>query len=107
MLTDEMRFKLMRVLEAKPSVSQRAIARELGVSLGRVNYCLQALMGKGLVKARNFKDSENKSGYVYLLTPRGVQQKANLAVRFLQRKMQEYESLEIEIAQIKRELEDR
>lgn len=105
MLTDEMRYKLMRVLEANPSVTQRDLARELGVSLGRVNYCLQALIQKGLVKAKNFKASDNKSAYMYLLTPRGVKQKASLAVRFLQAKMQEYESLEVEIAQIKRAVE--
>jgi EPS-associated MarR family transcriptional regulator len=95
----------MRVLEANPTVTQRDIARELGVSLGRVNFCLQALIRKGLVKAKNFKDSESKSSYMYLLTPRGVREKAVLAVSFLQAKMQEYELLEIEISRIKRELE--
>jgi EPS-associated MarR family transcriptional regulator len=107
MLTDEMRYRLMKVLEANPDMSQRAIARELGVSLGRVNYCLQALMQKGLIKAKNLRNSDHKLAYMYLLTARGAQKKADLAVRFLRAKMQEYESLEIEIAQIKRELQER
>lgn len=107
MLTDEMRYKLMRVLEANPEMSQRAIAYELGVSLGRVNYCLQALIKKGIVKAKNFTDSRNKSAYMYLLTPRGVEQKSNLTLRFLQCKLNEYEELRAEIDQIRRDLKGR
>ena len=106
MLTDEMRYKLMRVLQDNPEMSQRAIARELGVSLGKVNFCLQALIGKGLVKARNFSSSKNKAAYMYLLTPRGVQQKAQFALRFLGMKMKEYETLRVEIEQIKREISE-
>ena len=106
MLTDEMRYKLMRVLAANPSLSQRDIARELGVSLGRVNYCLQALMRKGLVKAKNFSNSKHKAGYMYLLTPRGLEQKATLAVRFLRAKTIEYEALRNEIRQIQEEAKE-
>jgi|SRR5882724_9036407 len=105
MLTDEMRYKLMRVLQDNPSMSQRDLARELGVSLGRVNYCLQALVQKGLIKAKNFSNSENKAAYMYLLTPRGIEQKANLTLRFLKAKTREYESLRIEIEQMRREVE--
>lgn len=105
MLTDEMRYKLMRVLDANPAASQRELARELGVSLGRINYCVQALIRKGSVKAKNFSNSNNKSAYMYLLTPRGLDEKAKLAVRFLQIKMKEYEDLREEIAQMRRELE--
>ncbi len=104
MLTDEMRFKLMRVLASNPEVSQRELARELGVSLGRVNYCLQALIRRGLVKAKNFSSSSNKSAYMYLLTPRGVEQKATLALKFLGARIKEYEELRIEIERLRQEV---
>jgi EPS-associated MarR family transcriptional regulator len=84
-------------------MSQRDLARELGVSLGKVNYCLQALIKKGWIKASNFTNSHNKAAYMYLLTPRGIEQKASLTVRFLQAKMREYEALRAEIKQIRRE----
>jgi EPS-associated MarR family transcriptional regulator len=105
MLSDEMRYKLMRALQEKPEMSQRELARELGVSLGRVNYCMQALIQRGLVKAKNFTRSSNKTAYMYLLTPRGVEQKANVTLRFLQGKVKEYETLRAEIEQIKRDLD--
>src|SRR5215510_12040806 len=88
---EEMHYKLMRLVEANPTMSQRDVARELGVSLGKVNYCLRALMQKGWIKATNFKNSHNKAAYMYLLTPRGIERKASLTVRFLKLKMQEYE----------------
>jgi EPS-associated MarR family transcriptional regulator len=103
MLTDEMRYKLMRLLEAKPGLSQRDVARHLGVSLGKVNFCIQALIAKGLVKATNFKNSQNKAAYLYLLTPRGIEVKGKLTVRFLQAKIHEYEALKLEIEQIRKE----
>jgi EPS-associated MarR family transcriptional regulator len=103
MITDEMRYKLMRVLEANPGMSQRDLARELGISLGKANYCLQALVRKGWIKARNFKNSQNKAAYMYLLTPRGLEMKSALAVRYLQIKMREYEALRVEIEQMRRE----
>ena len=103
MLTDEMRYKLMRLLEANPGTSQRELARELGISLGKTNYCLQALMRKGLVKATNFKNSHNKAAYMYLLTPRGVESKATLTMKYLQIKMREYEELRVEIEEVRRE----
>jgi EPS-associated MarR family transcriptional regulator len=105
MLTDEMRYKLMRVLEANPSMSQRDLARALGVSLGRVNYCLQALIDKGLIKAKNFSESRNKAAYRYLLTPSGIEQKAALTINFLKAKTREYEALRLEIEGLRRELE--
>ncbi len=100
---DEMHYKLLRLLEANPKLSQREAARILGVSLGKVNYCLRALMQKGWVKASNFRNSNNKSAYMYLLTPRGLENKTKLALRFLQAKVREYESLRAEIAQMRRE----
>jgi len=105
MLTDEMRYKLMRVLQDNPEMSQRDLAKELGVSLGRVNYCLQALINKGLIKAKNFSNSKNKSAYMYLLTPRGIEQKASLAIRYLKAKTDEYEALRVEIKMMSREVE--
>jgi EPS-associated MarR family transcriptional regulator len=104
-LSDEMRYKMMRVLESNPGMSQRDVARELGISLGKVNYCLQSLMRKGWIKAANFKNSQNKAAYMYLLTPRGLEQKASLAVQYLQIKMREYETLRAEIEQMRREAE--
>jgi len=103
MLTDEMRLKLMRLFEANPQASQRDVARELGISLGKVNYCLRALVQRGWIKAGRFRNSRNKAAYRYLLTPRGIEAKAALTVRFLQIKMREYESLRAEIAALRRE----
>jgi len=102
MLTDEIRYKLIRLLEANPEMSQRELARELGISLGKANYCLQALVSKGWIKVTNFRNSQNKAAYMYLLTPHGVEQKASLTMRFLQVKMREYESLRAEIKEIRR-----
>jgi len=104
-VVDETHYKLMRLLEANPGLSQRDVARELGVSVGKANYCVRALATKGWIKVSNFKNSRNKSAYMYLLTPRGVQQKARLTVRFLRIKMREHEALRAEIEQMNRELE--
>ena len=105
MLNDEMRYRLMRLLQANPEMSQRDAARSLGISLGKMNYCLRALVNKGWVKAARFKNSHSKAAYMYLLTPRGIEEKATLTVRFLQVKMQEYEALRAEIEQIRSEAE--
>jgi EPS-associated MarR family transcriptional regulator len=102
---NEVHYKLMRLLQSNPGMSQRDAARELGISLGKVNYCLQALMQKGWIKSTNFKNSQNKAAYMYLLTPRGLQQKALLTLHFLQIKMREYETLNAEIGQLRRETE--
>jgi EPS-associated MarR family transcriptional regulator len=103
MLTDEVRYKLLMLLESNPTVSQRDAARELGVSLGKLNYCLKALVGKGWVKVTNFKNSKNKIAYMYLLTPQGIRAKGRVTVRFLQRKMEAYESLRAEIERLRGE----
>lgn len=102
-LTDETRYRILKVLEADPQASQRRIADELGISLGRVNYCLQALVRKGLVKANNFRSSANKRNYLYLLTPRGIEEKARVTARFLRVKMDEYEILKRELEELQRE----
>ena len=103
MLTDEYRYRILKILESNPGASQRDIARELGVSLGRVNFCLQALVEKGLVKANNFRNSTTRQTYLYLLTPKGLQEKAKVTVRFLKVKLDEYETLKQEVAQLQRE----
>lgn len=103
MLTDEYRYKILKILEAKPDISQRDMARELDISLGRVNFCLKALIEKGLLKATNFKNSQNKLAYMYLLTPNGIEEKSIMTAQFLKIKMQEYANLEAEIDQLRHE----
>lgn len=100
----EVHYRLLRLLEEKPNLSQRALARELGISLGKINYCIAAVVEKGWVKAQNFRDSQNKLAYAYLLTPQGIEQKAVLTANFLRRKMAEYDSLKEEIARLRREV---
>ena len=102
-----MQFKLMRLLEANPEMTQRRVAQELGISLGKVNYCLRALMLKGWIKAANFKNSRRKAAYIYLLTPQGIKEKGSLTVQFLRIKTREFESLREEIKQMRRELDSR
>ena len=103
-ISDETRCLLLRRLAADPDASQRQLAGELGMSLGKLNYCLQALISKGWVKAGNFSRSPNKQGYAYLLTPKGIEAKARLTVQFLQHKMSEYEKLLLEIAELQQEV---
>jgi EPS-associated MarR family transcriptional regulator len=103
MLSDEYHYKILKTLEARPKTSQRELAAELGVSLGKVNYCLQALIEKGLVKANNFRNSQNKAAYMYLLTPKGIEEKASITLHFLKYKMAEYQALKKEISLLKRE----
>jgi EPS-associated MarR family transcriptional regulator len=107
LISDEIRYKLMRLLQANPEMSQREVADELGISVGKVNYSLRALVRRGWVKVSNFKNSQNKLAYRYLLTSRGIEEKAKLTVRFLRARMDEYEMLRLEIEQIRREAEQR
>ena len=104
-MDDETAYKILKLVHADPNISQRALADELGVSVGKANYCLKALMERGLIKVRNFVKSKNKRGYVYLLTSRGFAEKAQVTFRFLKHKIKEYEALEAEIAQIRRDVE--
>lgn len=97
-------LKVMRLLQANEQLTQREIASELGISLGKVNYLLQGLAAKGWIKANNFRNSQNKWGYLYQLTPSGLEQKARITLRYLQRRMVEYESLKAEIAQLERDV---
>jgi EPS-associated MarR family transcriptional regulator len=102
-MPEETHYKVLKILEQSPQITQRELARELGISLGKANYCLKALVGKGFVKARNFKNKKNKLAYSYLLTPKGIEQKTRLTFRFLDRKREEYEALEREIELLTRE----
>jgi EPS-associated MarR family transcriptional regulator len=96
-INDDIRFRVMRELEGNPELSQRELAKSLGISLGIVNYCLKALVDKGQVKVRNFRASDNKLRYAYVLTPQGLVTKAKLTRSFLQRRMSEYDALKAEI----------
>ena len=90
-------FNLLRKIQKKPQSNQRALAKELGFSLGKLNYCLKALKTKGLIKISNFKKNPNKINYIYVLTPKGVAEKTNLTINFMKRKMKEYEELQKEL----------
>ena len=98
-------FKLLRLIEVNPAIQQREMAKEMGVSLGKANYCLQALVQKGLVKMDNFRRNDNKLAYSYLLTPSGIEEKARLTVRFLKHKIAEYEAIRNEIEELQRDVE--
>lgn len=103
MLTDEYRYKILKLIEADSEISQRALAKALGISLGKTNYCLKALIDKGLLKVSNFKNSKNKLAYMYLLTPRGIEEKSVITLRFLKAKIAEYENLNAEIKTLMQE----
>lgn len=103
-MSDETHYRILRLLEAQPEISQRQLAHELGISLGKVNYCLQALLRKGWIKAENFRTSRHKTAYSYLLTPEGIERKAKIAVRFLKRKTAEFEEIKREIDLLRWEL---
>ena len=98
-------FRVMRILQEDPDLTQRELAQKLGVSVGALNYCLKALMDKGLVKMQNFNQSKNKFGYIYILTPKGMTEKAALTDQFLKRKKSEYKALKAEIDGLKLEVE--
>lgn len=101
----DLRFRILRILEAEPDLSQRQLADRLGISLGRLNYCLHALVEKGLLKFSNFRASDDKRRYLYLLTPSGISEKVALTGQFLTRKMQEHAELTAEIEALKAELD--
>lgn len=105
-VNEDTHLQVLRILESQPRITQRELADELGVSLGKANYCLRALLDKGWVKARNFKNNNNKWSYAYLLTPKGIEQKTRITASFLKRKMAEYEALRKEIEWLKCEIED-
>lgn len=94
---EEVYFRVLHLIEQRPDASQREIAEQIGVSLGAINYCLRALLERGHLKLANFKASKNKLGYVYVLTPDGIAQRASLAARFIARKRAEYEAIQAEL----------
>ena len=102
---EETTYKLMKLIEESPNLSQREIAQRMGISLGKANYCLKALIEKGYVKARNFYKSSNKVAYIYFLTPLGIEEKTRVTYRFLKIKMKEFEDIKDEIARLKSETE--
>ena len=103
-LQEDTHFRVLSLLEQNPDMSQRDLAKALGVSLGGINYSLKALIERGMVKAQNFKKSETKLAYAYVLTPQGLAEKTKLTTRFLKRKMEEYEALKAEIDSLQYEL---
>ena len=105
-LKDEIAYKLLKLIEVEPHLSQREIAQKMGVSLGKTNYCLKALVDKGFIKLQNFYNNKTKSSYIYLLTPQGIEEKAAVTYRFLQRKINEYENIKQEIESLKVEADD-
>jgi EPS-associated MarR family transcriptional regulator len=102
-LQEDTYFRILRILQDRPDVTQREIAQLLGVSTSGLNYCLNALIDKGWVKVNNFSESKNKFGYVYLLTPSGIAEKAALTGRFLERKLLEFEAMRAEIESLRSE----
>ena len=102
----DIHLKVLRQVEANPEITQRELAKQLGVSLGKVNYCLKALIDRGWIKVNNFRSSQRKSAYAYLLTPSGVEQKAKITLRFLKQRMKEYEQIREEIAELEREVRE-
>lgn len=104
MITDEYRYRILKLIENNPEISQRELAKKLGISLGRVNFCLKALVDVGLLKVNNFLNSKNKWAYMYLLTPKGVEEKAKLTLSYLEMKLIEYEKIKSEIQELKNEI---
>ena len=104
-MDNEIRRKILSILLKNPTITQRDLSKKMGVSLGKVNYCLNSVIEKGLVKVNNFKNSGNKKSYSYILTSEGLEQKAKLTIDYIQRKMQEYESIRNELELLKEEEE--
>ena len=104
-IQEDTHFRIMRILQENPDLTQRELAEKLGMSVGGLNYCLNALIDKGMVKMQNFSNSKNKFKYVYLLTSMGIAEKVALTTRFLSRKMEEYEALKLDIEALKSEVD--
>lgn len=102
---EDVRFRVLRLLQDNPEMSQRDIAAAVGISVGGVHYCLSALIDKGLVKLGNFSAAQDKRRYAYILTPKGLSEKTALTSQFLKRKMEEYEALKEEIDVLRSEME--
>jgi len=103
-MNSDIHFKLLDILEKNQKLSQRLLSKELGISLGSINYCIRALVEKGQVKVHNFKKNSNKIGYVYLLTPQGISEKISMTKEFLRKRIKEYDQLQKEIRQLKNDI---
>jgi len=100
----ETHYRLLKLLETDPNLTQRQMAGEMGVSLGKFNYCLRELVKKGFVKVDRFTSSDNKAAYMYILTPRGIEEKSTITMSFLKRKMKEFEEIQQQIEELKQEI---
>ena len=103
-MQEDTHFRILRILQENPDLTQRELAEMLGMSVGGLNYCLNALIEKGIVKMQNFSNSKNKFKYVYLITPHGIAEKVAMTSRFLERKMAEYDALKVEIESLKKDV---
>jgi EPS-associated MarR family transcriptional regulator len=104
MLDEALRYQILKQLQDNPNISQRDLAESLGISLGKVNYCLKGLMETGIIKVDNFKKSKNKLTYAYILTPAGIEEKAKVTMRFFKSRLKQYEELEREIDALRKEV---
>ena len=104
-MNEDLSFRALRALQSNPRLSQRQLAQALGISLGKTNYCVRALIERGLVTAQRFRTSNNKLAYAYLLTPEGIETKTRITARFLKRKRAEYDALKAELEQLTAEAE--
>jgi len=102
-LSEENRYKILKLLESNPEINQRQLATTLGISLGKANYCLKAIIERGWVKASNFRKNPNKKAYAYYLTAKGIEEKTKVTLRFLQFKQNEYETIQLELEELRKE----
>ncbi len=105
-MNDDVHYRLLKLIAERPQASQRQLSEALGISLGKINYCVKALLDQGWIKATNFRNNKNKLAYAYLLTPSGIDAKARITARFLKRKIAEYHALKTEIEQLRAEVDD-
>lgn len=103
-MNDELQHRIFKIIEKDPLINQRELSNELGISLGKANYCIRALIEKGWVKVNNFRNNQNKLAYAYILTPSGLEEKASVTLRFFKRKMREYDELKLAVEELKKEL---
>lgn len=104
LISDEVRYSLLTLIQKNSNVSQRELAEKMGVSVGKVNYCVKALVDVGYIKLNNFASSNNKSGYAYFLTPKGIKEKIDVTVRFLEYKQSQYDAIKHEIEDLKKQV---
>lgn len=103
-MQQEINYKLLKLLEDRPNLTQRQMAKEMGISLGKFNYCLKELVKEGFVKVDRFTSSDNKAAYMYLLTPRGIEEKARVTHKFLKRKLIEFDDIKKQIEELRQEM---